>query len=154
MTRTVEQNRTAFQQWYARNKEGHNALRRSKYSSDERLRTEARERARQYRLDRKSGVKVRRVYRRNVSGKDVELFGSAHTADILGISAQTLLNWERRGWIPFVTSESGGHRMYSSKQIDLIARLVKLCSNASPRNRASIETLDQVVFSIHEEWRL
>lgn len=114
---TTERARSSFNGWYDRNAEAYNAERRRRYQVD----AEVREKAR----------KAAAEYRRRVSGGTGELpalrnglHTSARVAAALGVSTQTLRNWEARGLIP-EPSISSKHRLYTEGQVNLLKKMVE-----------------------------
>jgi len=115
MTERVRQ-RNNFNAWYYRNAESYNAERQRKYSENSKVRQKARESSAAYRLKVASGKHVPAL--RN------GYYTSAHVARILGISRQTLSNWEAKDMIPKPTQE-GKHRLYSKRQVYLLKAYIE-----------------------------
>ena len=74
-----------------------------------------------YRHDRANG---RKVVRKNIlfdaQGLEIEGYSVGRVADMLGVSNQTIVNWERWGWIPKPTVTNRKIRVYTEHQVNLI----------------------------------
>lgn len=115
MTERARQ-RSSFNAWYDRNAASYNAERKRRYHEDPEIREEARLAAANYR---------KRVAEGGVELPALRggLYTSARVAALLGISTQTLRNWEARGMIPKPTLP-GKHRLYTKRQVELLSALI------------------------------
>lgn len=101
-----------FKNWYERHGAAFNAERRARYKNDPQLRRRAQEAATRYR--------TQTVLRGEEPERREGLWTTAGVAYQLGVSPQTLRNWEARGLIPKAT-HGGKHRLYSIQQVQLLA---------------------------------
>lgn len=108
----------SFNNWYAKNAANFNNKRRQRYHADSKVREAARARAAEYR-QRASDVPEQRD----------GLNTTARVAVALGISPQTLRNWEARHLIPRATFGSR-HRLYSDHQVVLLKPLTHFPHNS------------------------
>lgn len=103
-----------FKKWYERNKKKFNADRKKKYQANAELRAKARQAAAEYRT--------------RTSGDEPEkrngLFTAPGAAFEIGVSAQTLRNWEAKGLIP-ASSHGDKHRLYTPYQVQLMTHVYK-----------------------------
>lgn len=138
--------------WYSKNKDALNHSRRKAYHESPQHSSAVRGAARKYREERKNGRKIERKYTRQLDGVTVQVFGSMHVAEKLGITAQTIVTWERKGLIPKSVFPDA-HRMYTAKQVKLIGALVKLFDGVPSRKRSTLKGLPKTVKRIHDQWR-
>lgn len=104
---------SSFNAWYERHAESFNEERKQKYASDPELRERARVAAKDYRQRRSARTDIPDTNKAGLST-------SSRVAAILGITRQTLMNWEGRGLVP---RPQGKHRLYTEKQVDLLEDL-------------------------------
>lgn len=128
-----ESQRDSVRRWYAAHAEQYNAERRVRYQADSQLRQKAREYAAAYR----KGAATRVLKLRN------GLNTSSRVAEFLGITRQTLLNWESKGVIP-KPIYPGKHRLYNDLQLELLHNMV-----SSGSDRREFEVTRQTLF---DQW--
>ncbi len=120
--------RNSFNSWYERKGEEYNAQRRKRYQDNPELRAKARQQA--------------AIYRQTIRNEDHGPYGmrddfytTTGVADILGISNQTLRNWESKHLIPKATY-GDKHRLYSQDQVDLLVTMVNASGDSDNFNHA------------------
>ena len=123
--RQAERNRAGVRRWYGDNRDDYNALRRERYASSPDQREKARLRAAKYRQDQREGLSLvsARNLTRELNGRQVKVFSTGEVAVALCRTPQMLRNWEREGLIP-MSIFSDSHRLYTKKQVGLIASLL------------------------------
>jgi len=111
----TERRSSSFGAWYSTNAEDFNRLRRERYQANPALRQVARARA--------------AAYRQRVSDSIPEqrdgLNTTARVAYYLGISPQTLRNWEARYLIP-KARYGNAHRLYTDRQMELLKAMTEV----------------------------
>jgi DNA-binding transcriptional regulator YiaG len=100
---------SSFGAWYETNADDFNAKRRERYQADPTLRSLARARAAAYRQRMSDSIPDQRE----------GLNTTARVAYYLGISPQTLRNWEARYLIP-KARYGNAHRLYTDRQMELL----------------------------------
>ena len=110
-----ERSNESFNKWYGTHAETFNASRKERYANDPELRARARAAAKAYRDKQAEG-------RTDLPPLRAGLATSSRVALIIGITRQTLMNWEERGLIPKPTTR-GKHRLYTENQVDLLDSL-------------------------------
>jgi DNA-binding transcriptional regulator YiaG len=106
----------SFRQWYGRNAETYNETRKERYANDPDFREAAIKQAARYR----EKAKAEGIVPEPRNG----LYSSAAVAAFLGVSTQTLRNWEARGVIPKATFGKK-QRQYTRTQMHLIRAVVQ-----------------------------
>jgi DNA-binding transcriptional regulator YiaG len=104
----------SFNKWYGEHADAFNARRQEAYAKDPEMRAKARAAAKAYRQKTAGST--------DIPEARGGLSTSTRVARILGITRQTLMNWETRGLIPKPTTP-GKHRLYTDRQLDLLDEL-------------------------------
>jgi DNA-binding transcriptional regulator YiaG len=107
---------SSFGAWYETNADDFNEKRRKRYQSDPVFRAIAQARAKGYRQRMSDSIPDQRD----------GLNTSARVAYYLGISPQTLRNWEARYLIP-KARYGNSHRLYTDRQMELLKAMTE-CS--------------------------
>lgn len=111
---------SSFNAWYSRNADDFNAKRRQRYHEDPTLRIKARTQAAAYRKAQAEAGTL---------PEQRGLFNtSARVAALVGISTQTLRNWEARYLIPRAT-HGQAHRLYTPHQTSLLMAMAEVSDN-------------------------
>ena len=124
-----------FKSWYDRNRQAFNDKRRKRYRQDPEARLIAQQSAAAYRTRPRGDEEPERRE---------GLWTTTGVAYQLGISAQTLRNWEARGLIP-VASYGVKHRLYSTGQVELLALFHYCVSSKDP-------ACDAVIAQVFDQW--
>jgi DNA-binding transcriptional regulator YiaG len=109
----AERRNDSFNKWYGEHADAFNARRQQAYAADPALRAKARAAAKAYRKKAAKSSEIPEI-------REGGLSTSSRVAKILGITRQTLMNWEERGLIPRPTASTGTRRLYTEKQLDLL----------------------------------
>ena len=124
------------------------AARRERYATDEEYAESIKESVRRRRAERGPSDRKRSFNRDKViviNGVSVNLLSSGRTANVLGVSARTLGNWEKKGYIPLNRAkDSLGRRWYPA---EFVAFLVSQSSHRSSGR------LDEWSERVKEAWR-
>lgn len=113
-TTMTDSRANSFNKWYGEHADAFNQRRQEAYAKDPEMRAKARAAAKAYR--------TRAANDPSIPESKAGLSTSTRVAKILGITRQTLMNWETRGLIPKPTSP-GKHRLYTERQLDLLDEL-------------------------------
>ena len=145
MTEQVKDNRK-FRKWYVEKADDLNEERRKQYATDPEAAEKARQAAAEYRQRRAEGERVEQVRMRRVHGEMIPVFTTGYVADRVGTTAQSIINWTKRGWIPAPIFDEK-HRLYTKHQISQIRRIAR-SSRVSQHKK-----FQAMIKDIHNNWR-
>lgn len=141
---------TAYQRWYAKNKEKFNSARKKKYAEDVAMRDAVVDRQREY---RKTHSVSGGMHHRKVGGVEVEVVRIARAAEMIGRSIQVIRIWERIGRIP-LPSVTGNHRYYTMAQVKLMSELADLMNHIRYDHGTRLEAVAKKVAYIKTNWSI
>ena len=120
-----ERKRESVRKWYSTHRELYAQLRKERYASDPKRRAKARKAARMHRAKLKKGHTAGRVLTRTLNGDAVQVYTTGYIAEKYGVPSHLIRLWEARNLIPETLFEEDKHRLYTSAQVKLIAKLAK-----------------------------
>lgn len=137
-----------FKQWYDTNGDDYNRKRREKYANDPEYKSRIRAGAAKWREEHKklpTKAELPEGY-----------FDTKKVAAILGRNTQAIGHWESNGYIPQVSRDKFGRRIFTQEQVNLLMKLVegmkvakKGPSRASPLYR---ERMTALIEEIRTQW--
>lgn len=129
---------TRFQVWYEENKTKISRKRRKRYKADPKYRERVLEYTRSYREAKRKTAKPRPGY------------SVTEAAVLIGRTAQTIRDWEKRKLIPRVRDERG-YRRYTKQQVSLLKTMGKVLDDHRYR-RASRQKVIATRAVVRENW--
>lgn len=143
---------TAYQRWYAKNRDKINRERREKYQSDPEYRDQAVRASRAARAARPEPSKAGQSRFKDVGGVVVETMSISELARFCGRSIQTIRLWESKGFIPEPTV-TAGKRFYTHVQCALVRELALVMDSSLSLNRkARSDVIAGVKAKINALW--
>ncbi len=145
---------TSFHNWYDENADEYNAQRRARYKKDKEYRARVQAYTRRYRSEnpRRARLDDGSVTIMNATGQMVRAFRTGGAASRLGVTSERIRNLEKQGYIPVAIMGDAKARLYTEKQITLVAlafRIRKCFLAGEITNQAR----DKSVKQIKEEWK-
>lgn len=122
-----------YKKWYQRNKERLNERRRKRYQNDPSYRAKQKAMSKRwYQKERGEPVvyvpkdcRVVKTKKRDGTEVDLRLYTVGKLAGTLGVTIQTIRNWENRGLIPITPIRLSKWRLYSQPMINVVASAYK-----------------------------
>ena len=138
-----EKSGSSFDRWYKDNGEAYNQARRERYRADKAYRQKVLKQSEEYRKKKPAAAKPR-VVRTDLA------IGEA--AQMLGISTQTLRQYEDKKYLPSAKAKSA-HRRYTLHQVGLIRELVNFLKESNYHAPKYYQSIKKIAANIRKNWK-